>query len=240
MVDMSQWIELNGLKKIWNSLKNKFRPCSHTNISAATTISWCLGNQDINCCDDDVQQIYICKDCGQIKVISAQVCAECCTETEQDKWNSYINQWVDPTILLPWSVIKFDSLYTTQCTYAELGAKSLGDYVIEKGTLNDWTYYKWNSGLLELWITYYSSSSSFSTGANNRQIVVHNDTDTIPFLEPYNCIATAGLEGHVSSSMMYCRLPNDTGSQHLDCWLYSGGNYTCAYWIKAYVTARWK
>jgi uncharacterized OB-fold protein len=40
---------------------------------------------DINCCSDDVQQIYICKDCGQIKVVSAQVCVDCDNDDIQEQ-----------------------------------------------------------------------------------------------------------------------------------------------------------
>lgn len=246
---MSQWIELNGLKRFWNAIKDKLKPtCQHTNISPLTTISWCIGEQEINCCDDDIQQIYICKDCGQIKVISAQICGECCGWDEERKWNSCLNQWVDPTLLLPWSKIQEDPLYTTQYTYPELDAKNFADYVIEKGTLNGWTYHKWNSGLLELWIDRYSSSSSFNSGVTNKSFVIHYDTDTIPFLQPYNCIVTCGVSGQANSSMCYHRIshsssmspaPSGGVGYYLDTWIWSTGG-TQAYWIKAYVTAKWK
>lgn len=248
---MSQWIELSGLKRFWNAIKDKLKPtCQHTNISPLTTISWCLNTGDINCCDDDIQQIYICKDCGQIKVVSAQVCADCCGPYEQELWNSCLNQWVDPTLLMSWSTIKGDSLYTAQYVYPELDAKNFGDYVIEKGTLNGWDYCKWNSGLLDMWRTYYTGSNkTFSAGMNNVSILIHADTDSIPFLQPYNCIVTASLDGHPSSSICYNRIshsssmspaPSGSAGYYLDCWLYSGGNYTCTFWIKAYVTAKWK
>lgn len=246
---MSQWIELNGLKRFWNAIKDKFKPaCQHTNISSLITISWCLGEQEINCCSDDIQKIYICKDCGQIKVISAQICGECCGWDEQEKWDSCLNQWVDPTLLLPWSKIQEDSLYTAQYIYSTPDAKNFGDYVIEKGTLNGWTYHKWNSGLLELWIDRYSSSSSFNSSMTNKSFVIHYDTDTIPFLQPYNCIVSCGVAGQANSSMCYHRIshsssmspaPSGGAGYYLDTWIWSTGG-TQAYWIKAYVTAKWK
>lgn len=99
--------------------------CPHSNISSAKSISWCLDTGDINCCDDDVQQIYICKDCGKIKVISAQVCSDCCGTVEQSIWDSCINKWVNPTILLRWHTIIHDSVYTSEYPYKALNYYAL-------------------------------------------------------------------------------------------------------------------
>lgn len=35
----------------------------------------------------------------------------------------------------------------------EIGTESVEDFVVEQGTSNGWTYRKWNSGILEQWIT---------------------------------------------------------------------------------------
>lgn len=90
--------------------------CTHTNQSNLVSLSWCIGGGDVECCreDGEVQTAYICRDCGKIKVTSAQVCSECCDSTDQALWNANLNQWVDPTTFLSWSIIQRDPLYTNE------------------------------------------------------------------------------------------------------------------------------
>lgn len=119
--------------------------CAHINVSELQDISWCIESQSIeeHRQDGEIQQVYICKDCGSIKIQSATI-GNCpsCSEAEQRKWTKYWNQWVNPTIFLPWDVIQEDNIYTHEYNYSNLNVNiqqyiqhgSYGWYNLRKGT----------------------------------------------------------------------------------------------------------
>lgn len=105
--------------------------CPHTNISSLVNISWCLGAQDIECCRDvgEEQNIYICKDCGWIKVTSATIGdCDCCDTWDQGLWNKYLNQWINPTVFLPATTVLSDPLYSAQYNGDLPSFKKLGGF----------------------------------------------------------------------------------------------------------------
>ena len=95
-------------------------PCLHNNISDLITTSWCIGMNDYDCGCEDEQQMYICKDCGYIYLISAHGCEDCDGEQEEELWANNLNKWIDPTTFISWQTIRHDLRYTIQYPYEEL------------------------------------------------------------------------------------------------------------------------
>lgn len=86
--------------------------CTHSNHSPAVTVSWCARQKNINCCEDDIQTVFICLDCGKIQVINYKLCADCCDEelAVEALWQAGINNWIDPHTLV--NHPENDSAYT--------------------------------------------------------------------------------------------------------------------------------
>lgn len=86
--------------------------CTHSNHSPAVTVSWCARQKNINCCEDDIQTVFICLDCGKIQVINYELCADCCDEelAVEALWQAGINNWIDPHTLV--NHPENDSTYT--------------------------------------------------------------------------------------------------------------------------------
>ena len=86
--------------------------CTHSNHSPAVTVSWCAHEKSINCCEDDIQTIFICLDCGKIQVINYELCESCCYEepTIEALWQAGIDNWIDPHTLV--NHPENDSAYT--------------------------------------------------------------------------------------------------------------------------------
>lgn len=256
---MGRFLTLGGLGKVWDNIKGRLMPpaeCAHINISSPVNISWCINSMThdyIECCRDagENQNIYICKDCGRIKVVNATIGdCECCGSEEEAIWNNNLNQWVDPTVFIPWNVIRQDPLYTAQYTGTTIKNNNT-DYVIEIGTINNWTYQKWNNGMIELYQNYYSSKDfANGTSGNNIVLLVVKDTDNFSFT-PLTSFTTGGLAGHNTPIVEYSRVAYSSSMStsqisepgyYLDTYIYCpNGPYTgVPFWLRPYIVGTWK
>ena len=250
---MGRFLTLGGLGKIWDNIKGRLIPdinCLHTNRSPLITTSWCIGTQMADCGCEDEQTMYICKNCGKVFVTSGHGCEDCDEAAEEAIWNNNLNEWVDPTIFMPWTAIQQDPLYTTQYSGSSIGALINTDYIIETGTINNWTYQKWNNGMIELYQDYYSKKSfAQGTGGNNILLLIIKDTDNFPFT-PLASFTTAGITGHNTPIVEYSRVSyssnmDQTFSEagyYLDTYIYCpNGPYNGVYfWLRPYVVGTWK
>lgn len=85
-------------------------PCQHTNISPLVETYWCIGEDSYNSGREDEQHMYICQDCGAIKVIDGHGCNECDSVEDEAIWTNNLNQWVRPDIFISDYVL--DPTYT--------------------------------------------------------------------------------------------------------------------------------
>lgn len=189
--------------------------CPHTNISSLINVSWCIGNREINCCNDEEQSIYICKDCGWIKPVSATACDECCGEEVQGLWNKYLNQWTSPTVFLPVTTVLSDSLYSAQYNGDLPSFKKLGGF-FQKSFLYkmyqkiktyfgydilfvaDFSKYPWSGSYLELPITLNKSAFNYQkiiVEAVDNDHVFHTCEILYPNSGKNFCISTINASG---------------------------------------------
>lgn len=154
--------------------------CTHSNHSPAVTVSWCADMKDINCCEDDIQTIFICLDCGKVQVIDYELCDACCygKPAVEALWQAGINNWIDPHTLV--NHPENDSAYTayynsgtinTNEVWNKLTAEDVDALSLSGGTVSG------NLHLLETNITknetptstYYGGELKF-TDSNDDQI----------------------------------------------------------------------
>lgn len=257
---MGRFLTLGGLGKIWDNIKGRLMPdidCQHTNISPLIDFSWCIDPMEgeyIECCRSvgEIQRGYVCKDCGKIKFVSATIGnCDCCGPEEQNIWNNNLNKWVDPATFIPWTEVRQDPLYTAQYSGSSIGTLTNIDYIIETGTINNWTYQKWNNGMIELYQDYYSNKNfAQGTGDNNILLLIIKDTDNFSFT-PLASFTTAGITGHNAPIVEYSRVSyssNMSAGQtsepgyYLDTYICCpNGPYNGVYfWLRPYVVGTWK
>jgi hypothetical protein len=127
--------------------------------------------------------------------------------------------------------------------------ETVEDYVIERNKINGWTYQKWKSGMIELWIDYFNTKNFTSGITNNVQILIYKDTDNFTLYSPMQCFVVGGLSGHSSSHTEYAQVNHSSvlsptpsvAGYYLDTWFYSSSNYSNVhYWVRAYCVSRWK
>lgn len=86
--------------------------CTHSNAQQQT-VSWCWEMEEIDCCDDDIQTVLICPDCGYIKATEYQLCADCCQGNEgaESFWQNASTNWI-----IPETFMQNDTKYTAIAT----------------------------------------------------------------------------------------------------------------------------
>lgn len=251
---MGRFLTLGGLSKVWDNIKGRLMPqapCAHINRSPLVTTTWCIGTNDHDCGCEDEQKMYICKDCGYIYLTSAHGCSDCDGNEEEALWSSNLNKWVDPTIFISWTEIQEDPLYTAQYSGTTVKTSGNTDYIIETGTINNWTYQKWNNGMIELYQNYYSSKNfANGTSGNNIVLLIVKEADNFSFT-PLTSFTTGGLAGHITPIVEYSRVAHSSSMSasqtsesgyYLDTYIYCpNGPYTGVnFWLRPYVIGTWK
>lgn len=195
--------------------------CGHANVSELQEIHWCLSTRTNNSENNgEVQQIYICKDCGQIKVHSASIgdCSGCRENDEEDLWMRYLHQWVNPAIFIPWEQVISDPVYMNEYGFAELNANiqqyiqhgSYGWYNLRKGTEDQDLSLIYLGFDIPYYITEFEGSTlPYTEGA---QVLKTVNTNNIiaPYYEKYNIQIPRGITGAWIENLRWITTPEQT------------------------------
>ena len=78
-----------------------------------------------------------------------------------------------------------------------VGTLSIADYVVEQGTSDNWTYRKWNSGLIEMmgYVTISLGSTWTSVGGHYRYVTSVTMPFSIPYTKRIECFGTGSVSG---------------------------------------------
>lgn len=100
------------------------------------------------------------------------------------------------------------------------------DYIIEKGTSDEWYYRKWNSGLVECWYK--------KVGTTSTDVDYYNVKKALPFTLTSNqhIQASGGVTGKVNTNIRYAALANT----YIDVYInFPNPSPNLNWWIDVYV-----
>lgn len=115
-------------------------------------------------------------------------------------------------------------------SFVASGIASLGDYIVEQGTSNDWVYRKYNSGVMEAW----TKVTGTSTGATNHLNMAVAYPEGLLTAKSAN--VSVGSTATIGAECHYVNCENS----NIDIWAYPASKSGASVWAYVHVIGTWK